>query len=449
MYVKRIGTLALGIAVMAVAAAYSSQTADKRSGAAVSPRLAEAPEKIYSDNPNDSWNRIFYYLFSRRVTARLSSDFPEAAPFEKATDLEFLQVETSTRTFERNESGDRAIDPLYPSFLTDDGVRMVLRDRAYADFKKALEDGLAETLPHGSMARAMMQSDLWAAYDIVFRYKYYEQREERELLLRRVEVLDLLERLIRKVALTPEEIRSLPDNYSMARTKYGLPDLFGKTGWVEIKWFPHRLHDESSDFRRVTRVFLKPARVPKDMQKFLNDFRGGNNEAIARLEGVALVMQPLLVDTHGQVEPTTVTTDVQIRMFRKTKQGVFEKTQVGEYEVNRRLLREAASGFLAHEGEDEPVYLPAAGNDYNYASPTRISGGLPFVVKQRTRCAMCHGDKLELTGLMTFAMTLPSENDLGPPVRQLNPAGHEAADFVISQKTGRVDWKSLSKQFQK
>jgi len=62
---------------------------------------------------------------------------------------------------------------------------------------------------------------------------------------------------------------------------------------------------------------------------------------------------------------------------------------------------------------------------------------------------MCHGDKLDLTGLMTFAMTLPSENDLGPPVRRLNPAGHEAADFVISQKIGRDDWKSLSKQFQK
>jgi hypothetical protein len=50
---------------------------------------------------------------------------------------------------------------------------------------------------------------------------------------------------------------------------------------------------------------------------------------------------------------------------------------------------------------------------------------------------------------MTFAMSLPSERDLGPPVRQLNPAGHEAADFVISQKMGRGDWKNLSKQFQK
>jgi hypothetical protein len=448
LHVKRIGTLAVGIAVMAVAAAYSSQTADRQSQAAVSARFAEAPEKIYSDDPNDSWNRIFYYLFSRRVTARLSSDFPEAAPFEKVTDLEFLRVERSTRAFERNESGDRAIDPLYPSFLTDDGIRLVLRDPAYADLKQALEDGLADTAPRDSMARAMMQSDLWAAYDIVFRCKYFEQRGERELAQRRMEILDLVGRLIRKVALTPEEIRSLPDNYSMARTKYGLPDLFGKTGWVEIKWFPHRLHDESSGYRRVTRVFLKPARVPKDMQKFLNDFRGANYEAIQGLQGVALVMQPLLVDTHGHVEPTTVTTDVQIRMFRKTKQGVFEKTQVGEYEVSRRLLREAASGFLAQEGEDEPVYLPAAGNDYSYASPNRISGGLPLVVKQRTRCAMCHGDKLELTGLMTFAMTLPSKNDLGPPVRQLNPAGHEAADFVISQKMGRVDWKSLSKQLQ-
>jgi hypothetical protein len=447
--VKRISTLAAGIAVMAVAAAYSSQTADKPAEAAVSARLAEAPEKIYSDNPNDSWNRIFYYLFSRRVTARLSSDFPEAAPFEKATDLEFLRVERSTRTFERNESGDRAIDPLYPSFLTDDGIRIVLKDPAYADFKKALEDGLADAAPRTLMARAVMQSDLWSAYDIVFRYQHYQQQGESELAQHRLEVLDLLGRLIRKVALTSQEIQSLPDNYSVARTKYGLPDLFGKTGWVEIKWFPHRLHDESSDYRRVTRVFLKPARAPKDMQKFLNDFRGANYEAIQGLEGVALVIQPLLVNTRGQGEPSRVATDVQLRMFKKTRQGVFEKTQIGVYEVNRRLLRDAASGFLAQEGEDAPFYLAVAGNDYSYASPNRFSGDLPLVVKERTRCAMCHGDKSELTGLMTFAMSLPSENDLGPPVRQLNPSGHEAADFVISQKTGRVDWKSLSTQFQK
>ena len=443
---KRIGTVAAGICVFALAALRASQTADKPAEAAASVRLAEAPERIYSDNPNDSWNRIFYYLFSRRVTAQMSSEFPEAGPFQKLPELEFMHLERSTRTFERNEIGDRAIDPLYPSFLRDDGIRMVLKDPAYESFKKALQAALTDTSPHDAMARAMMQSDLWSAYDIILRYQHYQQQGQSELAQRRLEALALLGQLVRKVALTPDEIRSLPDNYAIARTKYALPDLFGKTGWVEVKWFPDRLHDVSVDYRRVTRVFLKPARTPKDMQKFLNGFRADINPVTERLEGVALVIQALLVDTHGAVEPTKIVTDVQVRMFQKQPgQGAVEKTQIEVYEVSRKLLRDGASGFLAKGGEDATTYLPAAGNDYNFASPNAMHRDGPLVVKQRTRCTMCHGE--ELTGLMTFAMTLPNKE--GPPVRQLNPAGYEAAEFVMSRKMGREDWKSLGRYFQK
>ena len=114
---------------MIAVAAHPSRTADNAPEAPASTRLAEAPEKIYSDNPDDSWNRIFYYLFSRRVTAHLTADFPEGAPFREVDGLlQALHLQMSTRTFERNETGDRAIDPLYPSFLVDDGIRVVLRN---------------------------------------------------------------------------------------------------------------------------------------------------------------------------------------------------------------------------------------------------------------------------------------------------------------------------------
>ena len=118
---------------------------------------------------------------------------------------------------------------------------------------------------------------------------------------------------------------------------------------------------------------------------------------------------------------------------------------IGVYEINRKLLRDAAPGFMAPDGED--AYFAAAGNDYSYASPNGASRGAPLVVKHRTRCAMCHGE--DLIGLMTFAMAVPSNEIPGPPVRQLNSAGHEAADFVISKKMVRGDWKSLSKYFQR
>jgi hypothetical protein len=56
--VKQIGAVVAGILLMALAAAHGLQPADKSPEAAAPLRLAEAPEKIYSDDANDSWNRI-------------------------------------------------------------------------------------------------------------------------------------------------------------------------------------------------------------------------------------------------------------------------------------------------------------------------------------------------------------------------------------------------------
>jgi hypothetical protein len=113
--------------------------------------LDSAPQPIYSSDPNDAWNRIFYFLFSRCVDTRLSDLFPEGAPFVDGI---------STRLFERDEIGDRAIDPLYPSHFVNIGSRLVLTDPAYSDFQKALQDALNEKAQRPAIARALMQSDL-------------------------------------------------------------------------------------------------------------------------------------------------------------------------------------------------------------------------------------------------------------------------------------------------
>ena len=128
---------------------------------------------------------------------------------------------------------------------------------------------------------------------------------------------------------------------------------------------------------------------------------------------MALVIQPLLVDTHGEVEPAKIVTDVQFRMFQKQpEQGAVEKTQVGVYEVRRRLLRDGASGFLAQDGEDATAYLPRRAMITVSLRRTVMNRGAPLVVKQRTRCTMCHGE--DLTGLMTFAMAVPPKERPGP-----------------------------------
>jgi hypothetical protein len=201
----------------------------------------------------------------------------------------------------------------------------------------------------------------------------------------------------------------------------------------------------------VTRVFLKPARPPQDMQKFLNDFRRKEGNAAEMLDGVALVTQLLAIDTQGQLTPASAITDVQFRLFEKTPQGAFHRTRVGIYEISRkRLLSLPESGGMVEEGDNEPAYLPTAGNDYSFASPQIINEGrsTPLVVTQRTRCAFCHGDR-DLTNVMTFSMMVFPQDSLGPEVRKLNPLGHESADFVISQKARDADWQTLHKYFEK
>jgi hypothetical protein len=217
---------------------------------------------------------------------------------------------------------------------------------------------------------------------------------------------------------------------------------------VEVQWFPRRLHDESVNYRRVTRVFLKPVRELQDMQSFLNHFRSEEGNPAAVLECVALIIQPLVIDTQGRLKPVGVSTDVQFRLFEKGKKSAFQKTQIGIYEVSRkRLLGQPQSGGMVEEAESESAYLPSAGNDYTFASPQSSNGepSTPLVVRLRTRCASCHGDS-DLTKVMTFSF---DARGVEAPVRQLNVAAHEAADFVVSQKTKGEAWKALRQYFEK
>src|SRR5580704_3406970 len=308
--------------------------------------LGSAPQPIYSSDPNDAWNRIFYYLFSRRIETRLSDLFPEGAPFVDGI---------STRFFERDEIGDRAIDPLYPSNFANSGKYLVLTDPAYANFKKALQDALDDNGPRSPVARALMQSDLWGAHDI-FSVPFL-RADEKDLGKLRLTALDLISRLIKKIALAPDEIKSLPDNYSAAVREHSFPDVFAKdSGWVEVLWFYPRAQDDVAGFRRTARVFLKLKQPQPGVQHFLDGMPDREeSDPLFGLDGVALVTQLLLIDSNGKLEPTSLTSEVQVRLFEtaekgsikpndgtlKMMDGTLERARLQVCEISRkRFLRE-------------------------------------------------------------------------------------------------------------
>jgi len=116
-------------------------------------------------------------------------------------------------------------------------------------------------------------------------------------------------------------------------------------------------------------------------------------------------------------------------------------------EIGRRVfLSDPASGGLSSEAEESPAYLPAAGNDYTFASPQSQVQGAPIQVHLRTRCALCHGP--DLTQVMTFSIALPPHMPV-PAVRQLDSAGSQEAEDVIARKKKRVEFKDLQAYFDK
>lgn len=399
----------------------------------------------YSADPRDAWNRIFRALFTRDVTLRLTQDFPQGAPFaRRATNGYPHERLVSTRAFVRRESGDRPIAPLYPSFMSVTGITELLSEPRCTEFKQALQEALAATAARPPLQRALMQADLWAAYELLFGRRGAAGVPVRGFDAQRAEFVSLLARLIHKLALTPAEIRALPDNYG-ATANIGMPPLFQPgSGWIEVEWRPTRSHDFDAGLRTASRVFFRPRTPPADINAFVNRFRnlpGERSDPAAMLEAMALVTEQLLIASDGAVTRSPLTIDVQIRRVVNDARGRFQRIAVEEFELSRQRLRdEPAAGGFVHEAEDFPAYLSAAGNDYRFASPafTRNGSDLPVLGTLNYRCVSCHGD--DFGGIFTFSQIFPGQL---PPAKALPAAEDVHADFVAHEKMNRPEFQAL------
>ena len=404
----------------------------------------DEPQAIYHPDPGDSWNRIFYCLFTRTVKARLSQDFSEGAPFISGRTGIYSEFRFSASLFERIESGDGANDPLYPASV---GAAQALVEPRYSMLTRALADALGESRNRPALDRALMQGDVWAAFDILSGPIHIRGQQGESLDERRSELLPLLARFIKRLALRPEEIKRLPDNYAVAAGVHRLPDLFGpRSEWMEIRWLPNRLHDESFHFRRAARVFIKAKPLPANRQAFLNELREAGSDKVGRIAAVALVIQSMLIDGNGAVVPSTITFEIQQRSFIKDGRGNLAQTELGQFEISRKLfLSNPRSGGLVALDEKSGSYLSSAGNDYSFASTQHadIAGFTePVYAALRTRCVPCHGP--DLKSIVTFRFHTPGPP---PPVEQLKPVENKHGNYVANRKMERDDFKALLREW--
>lgn len=428
-----VGSFLLGLGMLDCLA----QEPDYRTGSLPDDR----PRPVYSAEPSDSWNRIFNALFTRTVRFRLSEEFAGAAPLERIQVMGFPDLSVSRDTSERIEGGDRPIEPLDPFPVhsgSNGSPQRVLTEPGFSRLKQALVDALREEADRLPLSRALMQSDVWAAHDLLVATRPPDEVRRR----RKEELLGLLARLVEKLSLTRREIEALPDNYADAQLPF---DLFAADGgWIEVEFLPDRLHEFSADYRRATRVFLKPSSPPGDRDGWLNSLRGGGAQEVAKLDAVALATQLLLVDTDGHVAPTRLTYEVQVRRFHKGRDGRFSRTELAVAELSRKaLLLDRRAGGLLRVGERDPAYLPSAGNDYFFASAQmgRLGQGEAILAPLRKRCQSCHGE--DVRTVLTF-----SAQDPAPPlVRRLNTADNEHGRNVSRRKMQRADFDELKRRW--
>lgn len=409
------------------------------------------PQSIYAPDPQDAWNQVFFLLFTRTIASRVMAD--SAPAFASGDD----RLALSNRRVTRIESGDRAIDPLYPSWLwmgstafdfDRDSSWRVLREPHYSRLVVALE-GVRRTAPsRPPLARALMQADLWSVHDMLDemtrlrRGRAAGDRAEREQ--RAQALLPLVATTMRTLALSSEEIARLPDTYSAAAMALGLPDLLGdRTPWMEIRWFPLRSHEQAAGHRRAARVFFRPSEWPNDEAAFLNRFRERQGDNFAALSSVALLIQLLLVASDGTVVPSPITYDVQFRGTAAHAGGA----EIPQYELSRRqMLSSPATGGLVAFDATAPAYLPMAGNDLGFGTPPQLDGE-PVVAPLGTRCSLCHGPGPGVGHLMTFSRIAPPGRSL-PPVDRLVTAQNVHAGDVARRKMELEEFKALRQHWQ-
>jgi len=285
---------------------------------------AQATPAIYDPDPSHLWNRLHAAIFVR-------ADIPSTARVPDALD-----------------------PPLWyhTSYL--------LAQPSHQRFVKLLDEFLSthgEHLVRDPIKRAILERDLWWVFDWSVEREPDRQNEpgdEKE----KQELQSRLAEVMRRLALTPEEIRALPSNYALAVSSgqfareydaahperpFLPPDLFDSNGsWVQIynngpNMEPVAVSHAQTFSRSTFVVFMRLPAGRKATFDYLQTLWDFSQPWIARPDDerheqtavnpnlpqfpagteVALVRQMMLFDNQGNVAATPITESVQIRVYRK------------------------------------------------------------------------------------------------------------------------------------
>ena len=408
-----------------------------------SPQNPTGALTIFDSDPNHIWNRTYTCLFVRQST-------------------------------DGKEYGADALDPLLwnntQHLLAGDSHRRALAcldEFLRSHGERAVEDRLK---------RAILQRDLWAVFDwTASNDDLPEQRRELE---------SRLAVAIHRLALTPEQIRALPDTYDAAVATHRFasaydprnpgepflpPDLFRSDGpWVclsahsgEPTALQHFYFSGRSRFlvfmrlpggRDATLAYIQRLRSsgqPPLLGDFLNlalpQFPVGTH--------VALVRQLIVVDSTGKMVPTKVTESVQLRVYHAITPGKGYMNYINgpsshdqdffEFRMSRPELFAGRNGGLVAVGPTETEFATfnTHGVDaFDSASPLN---GQNIILR---RCGGCHSDSgIHSVQSRTRWMTQPAA--VGGHANDSEAIAWET-DVTIAHKAQQPEFKLLQRLWQ-
>lgn len=314
-------------------------------------RARASQTTLYADNPSHVWNRLHDVLY-----ARIGPD-GEKYGAERLDPLLWY----STRYLRNGPSHERA-QAVMEEFLSTHAERLV--------------DDPAK--------RAVLQRDLWAVFDWYVSWFYWYARDVDADEPVKPAFAAALAEIIRRVALTPEQIQELPDNYAATiglkafparfdpyqpKNPFLPPDLLGaNSSWVRLgkQWGDHVAPQHTEEFGGRS-VFVVFVRLPGGRQATLQYVRQMEklqrpNEELPQFPAgtqFALVRRMLLVDAEGHLAVTPLVESVQIRVYvevpskdrrRRVVEEARRQQAVFEFVLDRaRLFRGDAGGLRAVE----------------------------------------------------------------------------------------------------
>ena len=448
---KRFAVLLAGLVVSQIALSSHLAPTTPSTPASYQPASyswSEPARGLYDPEPKHLWNRLY-----RQFHVRVASD--------------------------GKEYGYDVLDPLlWP------GTKYLLIGPSHAQALSLLDEFLAthaEKLISDPLKRAIFQRDLWAIFDWLSQGNIH-QREREELQTR-------LARVIQRLALTAEQIKLLPDNYSAAVQGKSFaaqyqpestdkpflpPELFLTSGpWVAIG--PKDRAAATShltDFAFAGRsVFLVFMHLPEGhgatiayLQKLkefpqpliLNPDRSRPNQVLPNPElpqfpagtELALVRRMVLIDNQGKLTPTQITESVQIRAYRTVPSGTRRNTEEArtsqkgfEFRLSRRKLFAGEAGGLRPvlSGEKDFEIFRSHGIDWFEGSSRESLERFQFSVLEQ--CAVCHIAP-GIHSVLSYSVQRFQPASLQPiPLTETQIANEE--DSTTSWKRRQYEWGLL------